>query len=41
MEMFKLMLHARLTDDVCNNKATKRELQLHREVWTSFEPEVV
>lgn len=41
MELFELMLHARVSDDERDNIPTKRERLLHDEISASYEPEVV
>ena len=39
--LFERMLHARLEDDARDALPTERDRRLHREVWSSYEPEVV
>jgi arylsulfatase len=39
--LFERMLHARMEDDSRDALPTEREKRLHREVWSSYEPEVV
>jgi arylsulfatase A-like enzyme len=40
-QLFERMLHARLEDDWRDALPTAREKRLQREVWSSYEPEVV
>jgi arylsulfatase A-like enzyme len=39
-ELFELMLHARIVDDIRDNKPTERETLLREEVRASYEPQV-
>ena len=40
-QLFELMLHIRMESDAVDAMPTRREVRLHREAWSSYEPEVV